>query len=331
MKTYNCKQAPFKVFGIPTFEKEKTFYRLPESVTDKLENLKTLGKRTPGARVGFKTDATSFTVRLKLKTLSVDTGMSLFACQSISVMIGDRKTSLFQGLVNPANYEQLVMEKTFSKSDKMEEVTLWLPRNEEIEDVEIDLPENANILPPSPYKYGPVLFYGSSITEGGCCTNVTNNYIALLSRWLDMDFYNFGFSGSAKAETEMGDFLKTIDCKVFVYDYDHNASTPKDLQETHERFFKQIRDAHPSLPILMMSRPNFYDTDECRKRREIIKQTYLNAKNNGDENIYFIDGETFFGEEDRTLCTVDTIHPNDLGFYRMAKAIRPVLENILKG
>jgi hypothetical protein len=57
--------------------------------------------------------------------------------------------------------------------------------------------------------------------------------------------------------------------------------------------------------------------------------TYQNALKAGDENVYFIDGEVFFGEYDRELCTVDRIHPNDLGFYRMAQVIEPVIKSIL--
>ena len=330
MKTYSCRQEPFKVFGINNFEKKKAFYRLPDNLCEKLPNLKHLAKRTPGARIGFKTDAKEFTVRLKLNTLGIDIGISLVGAQGACVMVGERSVSFNKGAVRPNDYQQKTFERQYTKSAEMEEVTIWLPRNEEIIDVEIDLPEDAKILPPTPYKYGPVLFYGSSITEGACATLVTNNYIAFLSRWLDMDFYNFGFSGNALAEPEMAEFLSKIDCSVFVLDYDHNAPTEEYLEKTHQPFFEYIRKAHPNLPILMLSRPNFYDDEFCRRRRAAIEQTYLNAKANGDENVYFIDGEKFFGEEDRTLCTIDTIHPNDLGFYRMAKVIYPVLKEILE-
>ena len=61
-----------------------------------------------------------------------------------------------------------------------------------------------------------------------------------------------------------------------------------------------------------------------------ILKTYENALAKGDKNVYFIDGGTLFGDEDRTLCTLDTIHPNDLGFYRMAKRIYPIIKDILE-
>ena len=46
--------------------------------------------------------------------------------------------------------------------------------------------------------------------------------------------------------------------------------------------------------------------------------------------MYYIDGESLFGAEDRQLCTIDRTHPNDLGFYRMAKTILPVMKIMLE-
>ncbi len=49
----------------------------------------------------------------------------------------------------------------------------------------------------------------------------------------------------------------------------------------------------------------------------------------GDKNVYYIAPEEYYGADSR-LCTVDGTHPNDLGFYRMAKAIYPVMKKMLK-
>lgn len=329
MKTYCSKDAPLKVFGIPFFDTKKEFRRLPYELIEKLPNLEFLGRRCPGARIGFKTDAEEFTVKVILKTLKVDVGMSIFSCQAVNVMVGDRQNSKFIGIVNPPDYETKTFEKTFKKTKEMEEVALWLLRNEEIEEVFVSVPDDATIEAPTPYKYGPVLYYGSSITEGGCCCSVTNGYNALLSRWLDLDYYNMGFSGNAKGETEMADYLNTIDFTAFVLDYDHNAPTAQHLRETHEPFYKKIREKNPDTPILMLSRPNFGYWPDDAERRDIVKDTYDKAIASGDKNVYYIDGETFFGDEDRTLCTIDTVHPNDLGFYRMAKTILPVMKKML--
>ena len=65
------------------------------------------------------------------------------------------------------------------------------------------------------------------------------------------------------------------------------------------------------------------------RRRDVIKKTYENAIARGDENVFFLDGETLFGNEDADLCTVDACHPNDLGHYRMAMTIVPILTKLL--
>ncbi len=330
MKTFSIKDEPRKVCGIPFWEEKKIFERLPIELRESLPNLEFLGRRCPGARVGFRTDAVEFTLKVAFKTLIPDFGMSLYACQSVAVMIGERQNARFYGLAFPTDYNTLVFEKTFEKSSQMEEVTLWLPRNEELESVEISFPDEARVESPTPYRYGPALYYGSSITEGGCCSSVTNGYNALLCRWLDLDYYNMGFSSNAKGELEMADYLNTIDFSVFIMDYDHNAPSPKHLLETHESFFKRIRKAHPNTPILLLSKPDFKGTEEDLERRTIVRQTYNNAVSAGDKNVYYIDSATYFSQKDRNLCFVDGVHPNDLGFYRMAECILPVMKEMLK-
>ena len=127
----------------------------------------------------------------------------------------------------------------------------------------------------------------------------------------------------------MIEYIKNLDMSIFVYDYDYNSPSIEHLEKTHEKFFLRIREHSPNLPIVILSAPNFEPAEDMAERRDVIKQTYLNAKARGDENVYFIDGSTFFGDKDRSYCTIDCIHPNDLGFYRMAQAIKPVIEKIL--
>ena len=95
-------------------------------------------------------------------------------------------------------------------------------------------------------------------------------------------------------------------------------------------FFKYIRERNPELPIVMMTRPAITYTDDHKARREIVRTTYENALKAGDKKVYFIDGERFFGDSDREICTVDRIHPNDLGFAKMASVVEPVIKSILE-
>lgn len=332
MKKYYFNEEPLKIFGVPFFDKTGRLERLPKEVRDSVPSLSFLGRRVPGARLCFRTNSKQMKVHVEYEKIEFDVGMSIFQGDSAFVFIGDRTESYYAGHVFPNTYDDVCADRTFEKSDKMEDVTIYLPRNPVTTSISIEVEDDALVLPPTPYRYEkPILYYGSSITEAGCA-RICNGYNALISRWLDVDYYNLGFSGNAKAEPEIAEYINSIEKSIFVYDYDHNAPTVEHLEETHERFFKQIREHDPELPIVLLSRPDFkmgkYENDETR--RDIIRKTYEHAVEKGDQNVYFIDGETLLGDADRELCTIDGTHPTDLGFYRMAEKICPVIKEILE-
>jgi len=101
------------------------------------------------------------------------------------------------------------------------------------------------------------------------------------------------------------------------------------LWDTHEPFYKKIREKNPGIPVIFVTKPNTSETDpEDNDRRRAVRTTYENAMAR-DEKVYYVDGLTLFGTTERDLCTTDGGHPNDLGFFRMAEAIYPVLKEAL--
>lgn len=328
MKTYSLFDQPLKVMGIPFFEEKRKLERLSEEVMKELPHLEDVGRRCAGGRVAFKTNSSVFTVRVTLKTLSVCAGMSLYACQSVQVMLGERRNAQHLGVVSAYDYDTKVFERTFTKSNELEQVTLYFPRAEQLENIEVIVEDDAEVTEPTPYTCKKkVVFYGPSICDGIAASNTTNMYCAILSRWLDFDYYNLG--GHARGELLVADYINTLDMDAFVMDYDHNAPTVEELAERHKPFFDRIREVHPNIPIIMMTRPAEVYTEEFKARREVVKRTYDIAVSEGDQNVYFIDGETFYGETDRNLCALDEIHPNDLGLFRMAKVMYPILKEAL--
>jgi dihydrofolate reductase len=93
--------------------------------------------------------------------------------------------------------------------------------------------------------------------------------------------------------------------------------------------FREIRAAHPGVPIIILTRPKYTATSEEKIRRSIIKATYENALASADRNVYFIDGKTLM-RHCHNEGTVDNCHPNDWGFYSMARALINVLKNKIK-
>ncbi|MBO5069638.1 MAG: hypothetical protein J6C37_04670, partial [Roseburia sp.] len=208
MKTYHYFDEPLKLFGVPCLEQTGKVQRLPESLMQKLHNLELFGRRCPGARLCFRTNSPKVQIKITLETLSVDIWMSILSCQSAFVLVGERSSAHFAGVVFPQNYDAKIFEGTIQKSDEMEDITIFLPRNEGVADVEIGICDDAIIEAPTPYvNEKPVVYYGSSITEGGCCSNMFNVYNAILSNRLNLDYYNFGFSGNAKGEPEVADYI----------------------------------------------------------------------------------------------------------------------------
>lgn len=212
--------------------------------------------------------------------------------------------------------------------DKLSDITIHMPPYGHVSSVLVGVKKGSKIDRPTPYMdINPVVFYGSSITQGAAASRPGNIYQNILSRRLNFDFINLGFSGNCKGEPEMAEYINSLDMSVFVYDYDHNAKNLEDLVATHEAFYRLIREKNPSLPIVFMSRPLYLLNDVEVQRLAHIREVYERAKANGD-NVYFIDGSKTsenFGMHD---STVDGVHPNDLGFFGIAEKLEPVLKKI---
>lgn len=321
---FDVKEGPFKIYGI-FFEKGK-FRRLPESVAKSVNvGVRALHANTAGGRVRFVTDSPYVAISVKMPMVGKMPHFALTGSAGFDLYVNDR---YFKTFVPPFKIEEDYESVIDFPTSENREITINFPLYSDVSELYIGVKKGSFLAEPKPYKYEkPIVFYGSSITQGGCASRPGMAYESIVSRRLDADYLNLGFSGSAKAEDEIAEYIKNLDMSVFVYDYDHNAPTTEHLKETHEKMFKTIRESNPDLPVVMMSRPKYSLTEEEKERFSIIEETFLNALSNGDKNVYLIDGKTLMslaGDEG----TVDSCHPNDLGFASMAKAVGDVLEKI---
>lgn len=335
---HNALKAPFELEGLPWQKENKKLYRIPKKYTkDHVnEGVLWLSNHTAGASIRFRTDSPYIAVRAKLAYSSDMNHMPRAGSMGFDVYRRAGKNIVFAGTIQPnrdeVNLERLLANQMVEQPDGLEDWTVNLPLYGGLEKIDIGLAPGSKLEKPTPHaiKY-PVLFYGSSITQGGCASRPGNAYTSLLCRAVDAPQVNLGFSGSGRGEIAVAKAIASLKLSAFVMDYDHNAPTPEHLEKTHEIFFKTIRKSNPDLPIIIISMCDFYPHVEAhRQRRKIVKQTYKNAVAAGDRNVYFINGETLFGKNNRDACTVDGCHPNDLGFYRMYKHILPVLKKALK-
>lgn len=328
IKFYSVLEAPFKLHGV--FYEDLKFRRLPEEVAKSVsENVHFLHANTAGGRVRFITDSPYVAIYGKLDGVCKMQHFAMTGHAGFDMYIYEDGKARFNNNFNP-NFDEPETYSAIYEFETGEERQLVInfPLYSNVCELYIGLSETASVKSAEPYSIEkPIVYYGSSITQGGCASRPGNSYQAFISRRFDCDYVNLGFSGSALAEPMMVDYLKGLEMSAFVLDYDHNAPDAEHLKNTHEPLFKAVREMHPDIPIVMMSRPHPRLTEGELKRLDIIKTTYNNAVANGDKNVYFIDGRKlmkYAGDDG----TVDGCHPNDLGFYSMAKTLGDELQKI---
>ena len=334
---YDVRKQPFSLHGFYNPENEPIFRRLPPDVASETSGaVGKLSKESAGGRVRFSTDSPYIAIRAKYLVVGHASHISLVSTSGFDMYIdgefGSRYVLDFRMPYDMTNsYEQIIR----LNSGEMRSYTINFPIHAVVESLEIGVAPNSIVKEAIPYRdIKPVIFYGSSIVHGTAASRPGNIYPAMISRELNLDFKNMGFSGNAKGEPTLARYLATLPMSVFVCDYDHNAPTAEHLEETHYQFYEIIREKNPEVPYIMITRPNYWTMirvqDQILKRRDIIMRSYLRARDNGDQNVYFIDGMSFNVCPHQYEMTVDHVHPNDSGFARMADSIGTVIKHVLE-
>ena len=321
---YTLPSPAFALFGVE-YDTNYGFVRMDMDVAKSLnENLAGLSRMTAGGRACFETDSSSLSIAVTYDQLIKMSHMPLTGSSSFSLFEVTEKGERHLVNLMPIAADEYGFTAAFNFSGKkMRKLVMYFPLYNEVKTLSISLDKDASVQPYNPYRaIAPILYYGSSITQGGCASRPDNSYQALICKRNRIDYINLGFSGNAKGEKEMVAYLGGLDCSLFVCDYDHNAPTAAYLQATHYPLYKQFREMQPNTPILFLSRPDIArGNNEGEERLKIVRSTYLKAKRAGDDNVYFLSGKNFYGKDDCWDYAVDSTHPTDYGFAVMAKKI----------
>ena len=325
---YDIDEAPFRIYGV--YRDGEKYRRLPPEVAETVnEGVLILHANTAGGRVRFVTDSKKIAFLIWGNgSLPTENGAYLNR-GSLDVYADGRFMGVTRGGNDfPLTYYESAVGEFDETRDRL--ITAYMPNYGEIHKIIVGVEHGSKIYEAPDYKYEkPVLFYGSSITQGGCASRPGLSYESDIERDADMNYINLGFSGRAHGEQTMAKYISSLDISALVLDYDHNARDAEDLENTHEPFFKTVRAACPDLPVIMVSMPKYDLTKEDYARYLVIKKTYDNAIARGDKNVYLIFGkELLEGVESEGLC--DGCHPNDLGFKAMAKGILPIILKALE-
>ncbi|MDR3165574.1 MAG: SGNH/GDSL hydrolase family protein [Synergistaceae bacterium] len=316
--------------GFPFLEEND--YLLNRLVVNKhySEGVDQYAQNTAGGRIRFKTDSPTIDIKITLdKPIFVPwaSHYSTAGTDVYKIVDGER---IWLATISPysENERNLNQNITVGNGAEMTDIVIYLPQYAQIDNFEIGLEKGSHIASPTPYTIEkPIVFYGSSITQGSSASRSGLSLPALVANRRDADFVNFGFSGFARGEQSVAEEITRIDMSAFVMEYDHNADTPEDLAKTHYAFYKTVRDAHSKVPIVMLSRISggySISESEAAERTDIIRQTYERAKSDGDNNVFLIDGSNLF-LKNAEFYLADGKHPNDLGMTVIAEAIEKCL------
>lgn len=321
---HNALSSPFSLHGV--FYDDGKYRRMPEAIAKTVsKGVHYLHANTAGGRIRFKTNSPYVAIVAKMPMIEKMSHFALCGSSGFDMYVDNVYRQTFRPPFDITDGYESVIDDL---GDGMKEILINFPLYSDLSDLFIGVKESSEILAPTQYSIQqPIVYYGSSVTQGGCASRPGTAYQGFVSRALDADFINLGFSGNAYAEEAMYNYIKTLDMSVFVMDYDYNSTTVEHLDKTHEKMFLAIRESQPELPIVLLSAPLFTLSDHYLKRLDIIKRTYKNALDKGDKNVYLIDGPTLMalcGEEG----TVDRTHPTDFGFYSMAQPVIRTLRSI---
>ena len=327
----NVAEAPFVTYGAVQTE---PYLRMPVEIAETVnDGVRYLCKNTAGIRVRFCTDSPYVAIRTEWENqcrmphmpFSGSCGFDLYRLAK-----NGNEQFYVKALIPPVSCQN-GYESVIDTKGEMHDYVLNFPLYNDVSRLLIGVKRDSRFQTPRAYRNElPVVFYGSSITQGGCASRPGNCYQNFLSRALNLDYVNLGFAGNARAEDTMIEYLSKLQMSVFVSDYDHNAPNAEYLAATHEKLYRGIRKTHPDVPYVMITRPDCRDASSAVDRRRVVMKTYETALSEGDRNVYFLDGGTIFAGDEYDACTVDGTHPNDLGFYRFFKALLPIFEEIVR-
>lgn len=241
-------------------------------------------------------------------------------CGIAGIDLYDDTDNSFIDNIHPVYLYQSFVGKKVSLSQYSNEYSLYLPLYSSCLGIQVISMDNKSIIRCMDYDES-IAFYGSSITQGCAASRPGTTYANIVSRILKMNVVNYGISESAKGQLSIIREMARRHCNIYVVEYDHNSEIDE-LMDKHMKLYKNLRFYNETSLIILMTRYSAglsLSYEEYKKRRSIIKNTFIYAQENNDKSILFIDGSEKLKKS--MFSFVDDRHPNDYGMNQIAEII----------
>ena len=330
--------SQFPLLGKAVQRTEMRYNRLPDSLKNISRSpLWNLSKNSAGMAIRFRSNSTRIAVKwenifnnhMNHMTDVGTKGLDLYCWES-------NEQWRFVNSARPTGkMNQAIIISNMQPKEK--EYMLYLPLYDGLVSLSIGVDSSATINQPLidyPVRKKPVVFYGTSILQGGCASRPGMAHTNIISRRLNRECINLGFSGNALLDLEVAKVIAEVDASVFVLDFVPNASVEQ-MKERMETFYRIIRSKHPDTPVIFIEDPIFTHTlyderiaKEVQRKNDTLKEIFNRLKKENEKNIIFISSKNMLGEDGE--ATVDGIHFTDLGMMRYADLVCPIIKKAIK-
>lgn len=187
----------------------------------------------------------------------------------------------------------------------------------------------------------PVVWYGSSIQQGGVAARAGTAYDAIISRGLSREVINLGFADNGRMELGVATVIAQMDAAVIVIDCVPDMNASEVASRTAPLVSYLRAHGHPSTPIVLAEASptpgswlaSSVSGDWSTPANAALRTAYNALVAAGDRQLMYVSADKLFQFAPNPLVnpTVCGEHPADLGQYEMAEYYVPLLRGIING
>ena len=208
-------------------------------------------------------------------------------------------------------------------NSQIKEFKVFLPLYDGIKNIEIGIDSSSFIKKSEKNFKKPIIFYGTSITQGGCASRPGMVHTNIISRKLDVEVINFGFSGNGRMEKPIAELISSVEPLFYLIECMPNMISPQNISERTIPLVDTIRDKNPNTPIIFVdlfkssiSILNEKTKIDNKEMDDALRAQFNRMINLGYKNIYYLETPKITDTDNEG--TVDGVHFTDLGFKRYA-------------
>jgi hypothetical protein len=187
-----------------------------------------------------------------------------------------------------------------------------------------------------------IVWYGTSIQQGGVASRAGTLYDSIIGRQLNREVLNFGFAGHGIMDIAVAKYLVRLSAAVIVVDCLPNMNAASVARKTVPLVRYLRANGHATTPIVLVENTHGANTGQWFNSQQTastiamdaaLRDAYNQLQAEGDPALHYVRGSQLFaGQEGEGLLanpTVGGTHPSDIGEYDMAAFYVPFFRDLL--